>query len=167
MDMMKCKKKGSAIIMTGDFNIKWNQKRGSGGWNPLNVLASRCGLVAKVYMENPVGNLQRRPYMRGWEAELIRKVEIHYCAYGHHYHKPTHLWTNLTEEEWQPRGQTGTGRCEKRCAIGEVGSKGRWVHKYKIAQGSTQAKGGKGRKANKNMMPQALHEELLAAAGVL
>ena len=47
-----------------------------------------------------------------------------------------------------------------------MGISGKWTHTYKLAQGSTQAKGGRGRKANKNMMPQALHEELLKAAGL-
>ena len=121
---------------------------------------------ALFYMENPVGNLCRRPYMRGLEADGIRRVEVHYCAYGHHYMKPTHLWSNLSEEQWQPQGQTGSGKCQQRCKVGYLGAKGRWVHRYKIAQGSTQAKGGKGRKANKNMMPQALHEEILTAAGI-
>ena len=40
----------------------------------------------------------------------------------------------------------------------------RWVHQYKIAQASWQAKGGQGRKAHKNMMPEKLHRELLEAA---
>ena len=41
------------------------------------------------YMENPVGFLARRPYMRKWVREwrwVVRK-EVHYCAYGHFYHK--------------------------------------------------------------------------------
>ena len=80
--------------------------------------------------------------------------------------KPTHIWTNLTENQWTPKGATGTGKCGGRCAVGMMGDKGRWVHRYKIAQGSTQAKGGKGRKANKNMMPRELHKEILGGAGL-
>ena len=41
---------------------------------------------------------------------------------------------------------------------------GQWVHQYKIVQASWQAKGGQGRKAHKNMMPEKLHRELLEAA---
>ena len=41
---------------------------------------------------------------------------------------------------------------------------GQWVHQYNNAQASWQAKGGKGRKAHKNMMPEKLHDELLEAA---
>ena len=108
--------------------------------------------------------------MRGWERweeDKVRRVEVHYCAYEHHYHKPTHLWTNLKESEWVPAGTTGTGKCEQRCLQGIRGQTGRWEHVYKLAQGSWQAKGGPGRKANKNMMPRALHVEILRAAGML
>ena len=123
-------------------------------------------LQATFYMENPVGSLCKRPYMVEWVESGVREAEIHYCAYRHFYHKPTHLWTNLMVDRWTPRGSTGTGQCENRCNGGSVGISGKWTHTYKLAQGSTQAKGGRGRKANKNMMPQALHEELLKAAGL-
>ena len=93
-------------------------------------------------------------------------MEVHYCAYRHFYHKPTHIWTNMLADRWTPRGSTGTGRCECRCSAGERSAAGRWTHIFKIAQGSRQAKGGRGRKANKNMMPQELHEEMLRAAGL-
>ena len=53
--------------------------------------------------------------------------------------------------------------CEQRCNGGRW-EDDQWVHQYKIAQGSWQAKGGKGRKAHKNMMPEMLHKELLEAA---
>ena len=120
---------------------------------------------AMFYIENPVGNLCRRPYMRGLMADGVRQVEVHYCAYRHHYMKPTHIWTNMTEAQWMPKGMTGTGKCRRQCLVGYWGDSGRWVHKYKIAQGSRQAKGGLGRRANKNMMPQDLHEEILRSAG--
>jgi len=35
----------------------------------------------------------------------------------------------------------------------------KWVHQYKIAQASHQAKGGMGRKSFKDMMPAKLHME--------
>ena len=52
----------------------------------------------------------------------------------------------------------------------QIGAKGgklkgkQWVHRYKIAQASSLAKGGIGRKAFKNMMPKMLHMEMLGAA---
>ena len=48
--------------------------------------------------------------------------------------------------------------------MGRVGDRGRWVHKFKIAQKSRQAVRGKGRKALKNMMPLLLQQELYRAA---
>ena len=59
------------------------------------------------YMENLVGSLARRPYMRKWVREwwgdwkwVVRK-EVHYCAYKHFYHKPTHIWILDTDGEDQ------------------------------------------------------------------
>ena len=119
----------------------------------------------KFYMENPVGSLWRRPYMRQWEMsrEVVRQ-QVDYCAYGHLYMKPTHIWTNM--RGWVLTGLTGTGgRCCECCSAGErSATTGKWVHKCKIAQGSWQAAGGLGRKARKNMMPEALQRELLQAA---
>ena len=110
---------------------------------------------------NPVGSLWRRPYMKDWEdTGMVTRQEVHYCAFDHFYHKPTHIWTNM---EWTPQGTTGSGRCDHRCRGGRW-ENDQWVHQYKIAQGSWQAKGGKGRKAHKNMMPVMLHKELLEAA---
>ena len=48
--------------------------------------------------------------------------------------------------------------------MGSVGKYNKWVHRYKIAQGSKEAKCGKGRRARKNMMPELLHKEMLKAA---
>jgi len=119
------------------------------------------GQGAAFYMENPVGSLWRRPYMEMWEdTGMVTRKEVHYCAFDHFYHKPTHIWTNM---EWTPRGTTGSGLCEHRCRGGRW-ENNQWVHQYKIAQGSWQAKGGRGRKAHKNMMPAMLHRELLEAA---
>ena len=127
-------------------------------------------LSAMFYMENPVGGLQRRPYMSSWVRRWkgrVRLIEVHYCAYQHPYHKPTHFWTNLTMDQWQPQGTTGSGRCEGRCEGGRLSQAGKWEHVFKIAQGSWQAVGGKGRKAYKNMIPRTLHLEILRAAGMV
>ena len=127
-------------------------------------------LSAKFYMENPVGGLCKRPYMSSWVRRReggVRLLEVHYCAYRHPYHKPTHFWTNLTVDQWQPKGTTGSGRCEGRCEGGRMSQAGRWEHEFKIAQGSWQAMGGKGRKAYKIMIPKALHLEILRAVGIV
>ena len=118
-------------------------------------------------MENPVGSLACRPYQVRWQKRGERKgglkrEEVHYCAYMHLYHKPTHIWTSMLD--WLPKGTTGTGRCERRCVAGKWGDKGRWVHVFKLAQSSWQEKSGRGRKAFKNMMPMLLHIELVVQA---
>ena len=54
------------------------------------------GQGAAFYMENPVASLWRRPYMKIWEETgMVTRHEVHYCAYDHFYHKPTHIWTNM------------------------------------------------------------------------
>ena len=109
------------------------------------------------FMENPVGNLQHRPFVVHMKLRN-KKHRVNYCAYRGYYKKPTHLWSNI---RWVPRGTTGTGTCCNRCEKGKVGSKGRWVHKYAIAQSSSQAMGGLGRRARKEEVPLLLHQELL------
>ena len=70
-----------------------------------------------LYMENPVGSLAKRGYMKAWiRSGKVVQREVHYCAFGHKYHKPTNIWTNMVE--WEPTGTTGTGRCERRCRWG-------------------------------------------------
>ena len=123
----------------------------------------KAKLGAAFYMENPVGSLERRPYMVEWERQQgVVKHMVHYCAFDHWYMKPTNLW--LSSEGWQPRGRTGTGLCMGECKWGQESAKGHWEHIYKIAQGSKQAKTGKGRKARKNMMPLWLQQELVGWA---
>ena len=118
---------------------------------------------ARFYMENPVGSLRKRPYMRQWvKSQQVVQREVDYCAYDHYYMKTTNIWTNM--HEWVQVGQTGTGRCEGRCSAGCKGGQGRWEHMYKLSQGSWQAVQGRGRKAKKNMMPLLLQKELLAQA---
>ena len=115
-------------------------------------------------MENPVGSLWRRPYMTKWvKKRWVVRATVHYCAFGHFYHKPTHLWTNMGR--WAPGGATGTGLCGGKCGMMHMRG-GRWVHRYRISQDSRGAHGGKGRKAKKNMMPALLHAELLRATGL-
>ena len=129
-------------------------------WAKVNL--KQPGKTVAIYMENPVGSLCRRPYMRQWlESKMVKLEEVHYCAYDHIYHKPTHIWTTM--KHWVKKGRTGTGKCGRKCKIGKLKDK-QWVHRYKIAQGSKLAKGGRGRKAFKNMMPKMLHMELLVAA---
>ena len=121
-------------------------------------------LRAQVFMENPVGMLCRQEYMTEWVATgMVKVFEVDYCAFRHMYMKPTHIWTTM--QDWVPLGTTKTGRCSNRCTAGEWSlTTGKWNHVFKIAQGSWQAAGGKGRKARKNMMPLMLQQELMDEA---
>ena len=59
----------------------------------MQAAMARPDWEMQVYMENPVGSLWRRPYIRDWEFEkdVVKKFEVHYCTYDHVYHKPTHI----------------------------------------------------------------------------
>ena len=128
-----------------------------------SYLANSQSSDMSLYMENPVGSLARRGFMRDWtESGKVIKETVHYCAYDHCYHKPTNIWTNM--KWWRPKGRTGTGRCEEKCQTGYRNHTGKWAHEFKIAQASHKAAGGLGRKARKNMMPYWLHMELIHAA---
>ena len=64
----------------------------------------------ELFIENPVGSLRQRPYMRGESFEgLTDRKTVNYCAYGFDYSKATDIWTSL--KTWEPTGRTGNGRC--------------------------------------------------------
>ena len=71
------------------------------------------GYRYKVFMENPRGMLQYRPFVIAKAAALgLTKSLVCYCAYSHPFKKPTNIWSNSS---WQPMGNTGNGRCQKKC----------------------------------------------------
>ena len=83
------------------------------------------------FMENPVGMLAVQDYMREFMQEFKYTVvqrTVDYCAWGHYFMKPTHVWTRMGF--WVPKGTQaeGTDRCRGRCPFGCIGGKGRWVH---------------------------------------
>jgi hypothetical protein len=48
-------------------------------------------------MENPLGSLRQRPYMRGEAMEKhLHRETTNYCAYGEQYAKATDSWTSCT-----------------------------------------------------------------------
>jgi hypothetical protein len=111
----------------------------------------------KVALENPVGDLQCRPYMQDW----LQKYRIDYCVWGHRYQKETNIWTNL---EWEPEGTTGTGLCRQgnRCDMGGIHkTTGVFQHDNKLGQASQDMVGGRGRTSYKASVPLELHRELL------
>ena len=121
-------------------------------------------LGAPYYLENPVGDLCKRPFMRMWERKRgVTRHMLHYCAYKHPFKKATHVWTRM---KWIPKGLWGDGKCKQgACQAGEWSKRtGRWKHSFTIAGPIEETKKGRGRWAWKNMMPEMLQLELLRAA---
>ena len=114
-------------------------------------------------MENPLGFLACRPYMKRMKVKHVRHL-VNYCAFGGWYKKPTHIWTNI---RWQPRGVTGSGRCDNKCPSGDMGVHGRWKHRYAIAQQSWRAVSGQGRVSMKSEVPAMIHKEMIAVRASL
>jgi hypothetical protein len=96
-------------------------------------------------MENPRGMVQQRPFMltREWLRETVRLLQ-HWCNWGGQFHRPSHIWTSLTE--WVPGGKSGSGKCDQTCSAGrwEWDKERKWgikyVHDCHIG-GSTEKKG--------------------------
>ena len=103
---------------------------------------------ARWAMENPVGSLVRRPYMRAVDRYL-RQVD--YCAYGRDDMKPTNIWTSVSG--WNPKGTTGNGKCmgKGRCPAMQ-GAK----HKRSVTGGRKVKAVGQGARAAKSAVPEML-----------
>jgi hypothetical protein len=80
------------------------------------------GLNYELIIENPVGSLRQRPYMRGeaWEDLTVKKT-VNYCAFGTPYCKHTDFWTTL--KSWIPMENTHNGRCND----GQCRQEGIWT----------------------------------------
>ena len=155
---------------------------GRGGWNGRRTttyygdMARRGDRLAKQaiaavramrgtviwIIENPVGSLQRRPYM----ASVAKWIhDVHYCVYGGYTWKHTNIWTNNVK--WVPkgtRGGDGEGRCSARgrCEAGRQGKRAQdWKHDLGIAGAGESGIKGKGKKAKQNAVPVELIEEIL------
>ena len=90
------------------------------------------GLHYDLLLENPVGSLRKRPYMRGEALEsLTTRHTVNYCAYGEPYSKATDFWSSMSE--WQPQGTTGNGRCnDGACQQGVRKRNKKFAHKVVI-----------------------------------
>ena len=71
------------------------------------------GWTYDMVIENPLGSLRQRPYMRGEEFEdTFDRTTVDYCSYGKPYRKSTDLWSTF---EFKPQGLTGNGKCNNGC----------------------------------------------------
>ena len=111
-----------------------------------------------VFMENPVGFLSRRPFVQRYSSLLgLTRRTVHYCAYGHIFNKPTHIWTNA--RSWKPTGKTGDGLCGGKCDMGRMMKSGRYKHYHGLAQEPIRGPRGAGALKLKNAVPAPLCEE--------
>jgi len=119
----------------------------------------------ELFIENPVGSLRQRPYMRGESfEELTDRKTVNYCAYGFDYSKATDIWTSL--KTWKPAGRTGNGRCNLgACGRGTRGRNGRFRHRQVIAGSADRAVKGPNKKKQLWRLPGDLTAEWLAALG--
>jgi hypothetical protein len=89
------------------------------------------GYDYELVIENPVGSLRQRPFMRGEAVEsLLERRQVDYCAYGKPYRKPTDFWSSFA---WTPQGQTGNGVCNSGlCQQGVINKHGQFRHTRSI-----------------------------------
>ena len=116
-----------------------------------------AGYHQSLFMENPVGFLQHRPFIKRAERMLqLVKNKVHYCAFGHVVKKPTNIWSNI---QWSPQGNTGDGLCHGKCGAGKVSDiTGKYVHFKAIGQEPSRECGVQ----VKNSIPSSLLEELIS-----
>jgi len=128
------------------------------------VRDSSGGAKYDLMMENPLGSLRQRPYMRGVaiEEHLTRRT-VNYCAFGEEYSKATDLWTSF---EWDPIGTTGNGRCcNGKCGMGKRTRRGRFRHHKVIAGKSDRSVKGPHRLKQIWKIPPPLTQEVMIALG--
>ena len=115
------------------------------------------GSSQHCFMENPVGFLAQRPFMKKYSELLdMRRHVVHYCAYNHRFKKPTHIWTS---SGWEPRGGAAQdGLCHGRCKHGEW-KNNHYKHYYGLAQEPIRGPRGPGATKLKNAVPEELCAE--------
>ena len=110
------------------------------------------------FLENPMGSLERRPYMvRFCETQNVVRRDLDYCSYGRPYRKSTRIWTNA--RQWVPSGRSGNGRCPGKGLCPQMEGP---RHRRSVAGGSRRVT-GKGSVAGKSAVPRQLMLELVEA----
>ena len=83
------------------------------------------------FMTNTQGMMAMQDYMTEFMQEYeypVVQLTVDYCACGHFYMKPTHVWTSMDYWVAKETQAEGTGRCRGRCPFGSIGPNGKWVH---------------------------------------
>ena len=109
------------------------------------------------FMEGMQDYMQQ--FLEEFQYDVVQKT-VDYCAWGHYYQKPTHVWTSMIF--WEPSGTQagGIGKCRQQCPYGEIGHTRRWVHEFSVGQESHRVMGGEGRQSSKGAVPRDLHKEI-------
>ena len=111
-----------------------------------------------IAVENPMGMMEKQLYMEKWTktgcgGNVVMNA-VDYCMSGHPYNKPSKVWT--TARGWTPQ------QCKGRCKSGYRNPEsGKWVHRFKLGQGSKQMVAGPGRVALAASVPKKLLLEVL------
>ena len=117
-------------------------------------------LLKKYAMENPAMGMAQAWNMLDWESKR-RTVDL--CAYGWPYKKSTDLW--VEGFDFQPKGRTGSGRCEHACEQGMVNpATGKFSHFLALAMEPQRGPRGASHVSGKNGMPRELLAEVLWSA---
>ena len=128
-------------------------------WVQLVTMWAKLHAPMRWILENPIGSLEKRPYMRLVSAlsKSTQMQTVHYCAYGKEYKKPTRLWTNIM---WRPIGNSGNGLC---AGAGMCPAMHGQKHKLVVAGGRNRQMKGIGTTAMKSLVPHALFVEITRA----
>ena len=98
-------------------------------------------------------------FMSDWEDKQ-KIVEL--CAYAWPFKKSTNLW--VEGFEFNPQGNTGSGRCEQKCGQGAVDNDtNRFKHYMALAVDPNRGPRGKGSQQMTCGMPKQLIVEILNA----
>ena len=88
---------------------------------------------------------------------------VHLCSFGWSFRKATNVWT--IGFKWQPKGNTGTGRCEEACGQGiHDRTTNRYCHFKTLSVHPDQGPRGKGATAERHQLPESMLEEVLQSA---
>ena len=116
-------------------------------------------LVGCFVMENPHGGMEKMWYLADWKDK--QKV-LDLCAFIWPFKKTANLWVGGFN--WEPKGTTGTGRCEGRCGQGALDPlTKRFRHFMALAVDPQRGPRGEGATKMTCGIPHRLIMEILAA----
>ena len=127
------------------------------------LLDAHTAEVIQCAVENPTGGMSRRPFMNNpdW-LQHTQCLVVDYCAFKHPVKKPTNIW--ISETTWEPKGETGNGRCNQACSSGSIDPETKRHRHYAVLAG----RGDRGLQPpriqqQKNSVPALLQREILQA----